>query len=122
MVKLLEGNEFNNHENHTHFLSIHLGIIEKIIKNVDMFKKMENSNEKVKVFMKMLKEYFGPKVFISIHSGRGNFSAELEDALDMYPFISMAALENAYENSKYLLAQLFYSTIYIGKGVANHDN
>lgn len=122
MAKLLEGNEFNNHENHTHFLSIHLGIIEKIIKNVDMFKKMENSNEKVKVFMKMLKEYFGPKVFISIHSGRGNFSAELEDALDMYPFISMAALENAYENSKYLLAQLFYSTIYIGKGVANHDN
>ena len=122
MAKLLEGNEFNNHENHTHFLSIHLGIIEKIVKNVDMFKKMENSNEKVKVFMKMLKEYFGPKVFISIHSGRGNFSAELEDALDMYPFISMAALENAYENSKYLLAQLFYSTIYIGKGVANHDN
>lgn len=122
IADLLEGNEFNNHENHTHFLSIHLGIIEKIIKNVGMFKKIENNNEKVRLFMKMLKEYFGPKVFISIHSGRGNFSAELEDALDMYPFISMAALENAYENSKYLLAQLFYSTIYIGKGVANHDN
>ena len=122
ITDLLEGNEFNNHVNDTHFLSIHLGIIEKIIKNVDMFKKIEKNNEKVRLFMKMLKEYFGSKVFISIHSGRGNFSAELEDALDMYPFISMAALENAYENSKYLLAQLFYSTIYIGKGVANHDN
>lgn len=122
IAELLEGNEFNNHKSYTHFLSIHLGIIEKIIKNVDMFQKIENNNEKVRLFMKMLKEHFGPKVFISIHSGRGNFSAELEDALDMYPFISMAALENAYENSKYLLAQLFYSTIYIGKGVANQHN
>lgn len=87
-----------------------------------MFKKIENNAEKVRVLMKMLKKHFGPKVFISIHSGRGNFSAELEDSLDMYPFVSMAALENAYENSKYFLAQLFYSTIYIGKGVANHDN
>lgn len=122
LADLLEGNAFNNHENQTHFLSIHLGIIEKIIKNVDMFKKIESNNEKVRLFMKMLKEHFGPKVFISIHSGRGNFSAELEDALDMYPFISMAALENTYENSKYLLSQLFYSTIYIGKGVANKHN
>lgn len=122
ITELLEGNEFNNHENHTHFLSIHLGIIEKIIKNVDLFKKIEKNTEKVRLLMKMIKEHFGPKVFISIHSGRGNFSAELEDSLDMYPFISMAALENAYENSKYLLAQLFYSTVYIGKGVANHEN
>lgn len=122
IAELLEGNAFNNNENQTHFLSIHLGIIEKITKNVDMFKKIENNNEKVRLFMKMLKEHFGPKVFISVHSGRGNFSAELEEALDMYPFISMAALENAYENSKYLLSQLFYSTIYIGKGVANQHN
>ena len=122
VADFLEGNAFNNNENQTHFLSIHLGIIEKITKNVDMFKKIENNNEKVRLFMKMLKEHFGPKVFISVHSGRGNFSAELEDALDMYPFISMAALENAYENSKYLLSQLFYSTIYIGKGVANQHN
>ena len=122
IAKFLEGNEFNDHANCTHFLSIHLGIIEKIIKNVDMFKKIENNAEKVRLLMKMLKKHFGPKVFISIHSGRGNFSAELEDSLDMYPFISMAALENAYENSKYLLAQLFYSTVYIGKGVANHEN
>ena len=62
------------------------------------------------------------RYFISVHSGRGNFSAELEQSLDMYPFISMAALENVYENSKYLLSQLFYSTIYIGKGVANQHN
>ncbi len=125
----MDDHKFNNGNNSTHFLSIHLGIIEKIVKNADMFTLMRNENgqpvsidDKVKIFMRLLKEKFGSKVFVSVHSGRGNFSAELEQSLDMYPFISMAALENAFENSKYLLCQLFYSTIYIGKGVANQHN
>ena len=129
-IKLFtDDHKFNNGKDETHFLSIHLGIIEKIVKNADMFTLMKDEKGKsisvdgrVKVFMRLLKEKFGPKVFISVHSGRGNFSAELEQSLDMYPFISMAALENVYENSKYLLSQLFYSTIYVGKGVANQHN
>lgn len=129
-IKLFtDDHKFNNGKDETHFLSIHLGIIEKIVKNADMFTLMKDKkgesisvDGRVKVFMRLLKEKFGPKVFISVHSGRGNFSAELEDSLDMYPFISMAALENVYENSKYLLSQLFYSTIYVGKGVANQHN
>ena len=129
-IKLFtDDHKFNNGKDETHFLSIHLGIIEKIVKNADMFTLMKDEkgesisvDGRVKVFMRLLKEKFGPKVFISVHSGRGNFSAELEQSLDMYPFISMAALENVYENSKYLLSQLFYSTIYIGKGVANQHN
>lgn len=129
-IKLFtDDHKFNNGKDETHFLSIHLGIIEKIVKNADMFTLMKDEkgesisvDGRVKVFMRLLKEKFGPKVFISVHSGRGNFSAELEQSLDMYPFISMAALENVYENSKYLLSQLFYSTIYVGKGVANQHN
>ena len=73
--------------------------------------------------MNLLKKHFGyneQEVFISIHSGRGNYSAELNGPLAIYPFISMSAIESAYNNSKYLLSQLFYSTIYLGKGIFNH--
>ena len=70
--------------------------------------------------MQILKEFFdSPDLYISIHSGRGNFSKELEGPLAPYPFISLSALENAFNNSKYLLAQIFYNTVYIGKGLAN---
>ena len=71
--------------------------------------------------MKDLERIFGDgkKVFISVHSGRGNFSKELEGPLATYPFLSLSAIENAFNNSKYLLAQLFYNTIYIGKGIIN---
>ena len=82
----------------------------------------QDSETRTTAFMRLLKEYFGPEVFISIHSGRGNFSAELEGPLSVYPFISMAAIENTFDNSKYLLCQLFYSTIYLGKGVANKES
>ena len=132
VIDLFIGNNFNRGANETHFLSIHLGIIEKIIQDSKAFNCLNNKNNRQNsddsiynraiAFMDMLKQTFGPKVFISIHSGRGNFSKELNGPLAIYPFISMAALENTYNNSKYLLCQLFYSTIYIGKGVANIED
>lgn len=116
--------------NATNFLSIHLGLIEKLLKS----KKLEGllgpvglnpyANNRIERLMKELKSTFGygtdKKVHISIHSGRGNFSQELEGPLKEYPFISLASLENAFNNSKYLLSQLFYNTTYIGKGEVNH--
>jgi len=74
----------------------------------------------------MIKEYFGGEntesLYIAIHSGRGNYSAELEGPLSTYPFITLSALENAYNNSKYQLTQLLYNTVYIGKGLANKSH
>ena len=135
LLKLFKGNKFNFGDNSTHFLSIHLGIIEKIIKNSNAFNSMRDESgkeygeyseqERTIMFMNLLKKHFGynkQEVFISIHSGRGNYSAELNGPLSIYPFISMSAIENAYNNSKYLLSQLFYSTIYLGKGIFNHKN
>lgn len=121
---LFEGNKFMNKSDSTHFLSIHLGLIEKIVKS-DWGKKKYGKNtkleKKVTLFMNDLQRIFGKgeRVFISVHSGRGNFSKELEGPLASYPFISLSAIENAFNNSKYLLAQLFYNTIYIGKGKIN---
>lgn len=134
-LKLFIGNKFHRGGNTTHFLSIHLGLVEKIVQESKAFNSMSdesgkryseyNLKDRTIKFMDLLKKYFGDKnqkVFISIHSGRGNFSAELDGPLAIYPFIGMTAIENAYSNSKYLLCQLFYSTIYLGKGVANEHN
>jgi hypothetical protein len=136
--RILKGNEFSNRESGTHFLSIHLGLVEKILKNCTLLNELideylVNNNIKTKdedkldparvtAFMKMLEQKFsinGGDTFVSIHSGRGNFSKELEGPLARYPFVSLSALENAFNNSKYLLAQIFYNTVYIGKGMAN---
>ena len=68
--------------------------------------------------MKKLKKMFNAE-FVTVHSGRGNFSKDLEGPLREYQFISVSALESVLTNSKFLLAQLFYNTVYIGKGVAN---
>lgn len=121
---ILEGNAFRDNNNRTHFLSIHLGLIEKVVKSIwgDKYGRESAIEEKVLLFMKDLRDYFSgmsQDVFVSVHSGRGNFSKELEGPLASYPFISLAAIENAFSNSKYLLAQLFYNTVYIGKGVIN---
>lgn len=124
LIDLFEGNAFQDSLNHTHFLSIHLGLIEKIIKS-EWGKKYGGTvsiDKRVSLFMKELTEIFSGdsgEVYVSVHSGRGNFSKELEGPLATYPFISLAAIENAFSNSKYLLAQLFYNTIYIGKGIIN---
>lgn len=135
---ILKGNEFSDHRNGTHFLSIHLGLVEKMLKNsvllnnqIDKYliekeiNSTSNDNlapERVTAFMRLLERNFdigGNSTFVSVHSGRGNFSKELEGPLARYPFVSLSALENAFNNSKYLLSQIFYNTVYIGKGMAN---
>lgn len=121
---IIEGNHFRDNSNRSHFLSIHLGLIEKVVKSEwgDVYGKDTALENKVSLFMEQLKSYFsreGESIFVSVHSGRGNFSKELEGPLATYPFISLAAIENAFGNSKYLLSQLFYNTVYIGKGVIN---
>ncbi|MBE6237511.1 MAG: hypothetical protein E7116_05070 [Bacteroidales bacterium] len=136
--EILHGNRFRDGKSNTHFLSIHLGLIEKMLKNsvvlnnvideelngrgLETISEDRLSPERVRVFMELLEKKFGNDngdTFISIHSGRGNFSKELEGPLAKYPFVSLSALENAFNNSKYLLSQIFYNTVYIGKGMAN---
>ena len=134
---LLYGNAFlpigpsASYPNGTHFLTIHLGLIEKILKsdraNDICGEKGDNalSEERVVKFMNGLKKVFTfphCQLHICIHSGRGNYSSELAGPLKEYPFISLAALESSFNNSKYLLAQLFYNTVYIGKGEINKEN
>lgn len=122
---LFKGNSFKDNNDNTHFLSIHLGLVEKIIQSTEFsnFVGDLSTKEKALKFMIMLRESFGGKdVFISIHSGRGNFSAELEGPLAGYPFITMSSLESAFNNSKFLLTQLLYNTLYIGKGKINNHS
>lgn len=133
------GNSFGDGRDKTHFLTIHLGLIEKILKNSKFVNTLINKgleNEagcgtynpldpiRVRTFMKLLRMHYSEGVqrdiYIAIHSGRGNYSAELEGPLSKYPFISLSALENAFNNSKYQLSQLLYNTVYIGKGFANN--
>lgn len=121
---LFVGNHFSDKKSETHFLSIHLGLIEKIIKSEEFIEFVGDVPENLRAqeFMRLLRESFGGEnVFVSVHSGRGNFSAELESQLAMYPFISLSSIEHTYNNSKYLLSQLFYNTVYIGKGRINQS-
>lgn len=149
---ILQGNVFRDNKDDSLFLSIHLGLVEKMLKNsewlnteisrrLSMRGVKDNqlkrdlvvydrlADDRVKVFMEMLAEKFSStnaqggrkELFISIHSGRGNFSRELEHSLKKYPFITLSALENAFNNCKYLLSQLFYNTVYLGKGLANES-
>ena len=149
---ILKGNSFRDNSDGCLFLSIHLGLVEKMLKNSEwlnaeithrLLEKSKDADEKKQIldttdrladkrvleFMDMLVEKFSCKtntdekkeIFISIHSGRGNFSRELENSLKRYPFITLSALENAFNNCKYLLSQVFYNTVYLGKGVANED-
>lgn len=94
------------------FLSIHLSIIEKITK--------ENNNMKASEVMNNLKTIFGDTKYVTIHSGRGNLSAELEKELKDYAFLSLSAIQAAMDDSKYFLSQLLYNNCYIGKGRLNH--
>lgn len=137
---LFVGNSFVDKKDQTHFLSIHLGLIEKILKNSNYVNTLIDNNlgadytkepnllsyKRVTEFMRLLRDFFGgndsDNLYIAVHSGRGNYSKELEGPLCTYPFISLSALENAYKNSKYQLAQLLYNTVFIGKGLANEQN
>ena len=123
---LFNCNDFRNEKDETLFLSIHLGLIEKIVKDDSVWVKEEkmesqSNSERIKKFMDELKNTFQTK-FISIHSGRGNFSQDLDGALKTYPFINVSALEHTFSNSKFLLSQLFYSIVFIGKGELNERN
>ena len=125
--EMFDCSDFRDDKDATHFLSIHLGMIEKIVKEDSGWVKANHLcevtvSERVDKLMDMLKKTFRTdqgELFISIHSGRGNFSKELDESLSDYPFISISAIENVYANSKFLLAQLFYDTVYIGKGELN---
>lgn len=113
-------NVFKKNDNNTQtrlyplFASIHLSLIEKIIKDTD--------NDQIKEVMEQLiYKIFGAEenYFLTIHSGRGNFSEELDSALKDYSFMSLSAIESCLDNSKYMLSQLFYNTNYYGKGNIN---
>jgi len=131
--QIWSGSSFKDNDDYTLFLSIHLGLIEKIIANDDnwfmrQYHKTYSEDdadrpEKATFFMDTLRKKFGKdkEIFISVHSGRGNYSYELEHSLKNYPFINLSALESVFTNSKYLLTQLFYNTIYIGKGIYNQS-
>lgn len=156
-------NEYLGRPNYSHFMSIHLGLIEKIIKSkaycdmmVSVFdgkrpiigsvngsilsiKGKDNSTrtyilnehgsircgdlhyeDRARLLMELLRiEMGGEGVYITVHSGRGNFSKELEGPLDIFPFISLSSLESAFNNSKMLLSQVFYNTRFVGKGIYN---
>ena len=181
-MEFFKGNSFydvNNHyptnPDYSHFVSIHLGLIEKIIssrpflsfsffpfkddvaiygeKRYDgagnqVWATRESNGEeiqypvvvgpdgnsrlccgqlrledKAKVFMHLLRDAMGGSdCYVTIHSGRGNYSKELEGPLDSFPFVSLSSIESAFNNSKMLLSQLFYNTRYVGKGVYNSKN
>ena len=175
ILDLFTGNQFNDINNYytenpdfSHFVSIHLGLIEKIINSKAymsfVFSPIENdkviygeikedesglkkwvttnhnedvneyslddnlntscidlgTEDRAKVLMYFLcKEMGGNQTHVTVHSGRGNYSKELEGPLDSYPFVSLSSIESAFNNSKMLLSQLFYNTRYVGKGIYN---
>lgn len=115
------GNEFRSVgpygdcPNKTHFISIHLGIIQKI------FNESPSFADDVRRFMEYIKLIFQPD-FICVHSGRGGLSSEMENTvLSDYPLIPFVALESAFNDSKFLLAQLFYSLKYKKTIGGSHD-
>ena len=99
------------------FLSIHLGLIEKYYK--DKYNKDKDFLGALNQCMAKIRETFNVK-YIAIHSGRGNFSADLSEGLSYYPFISLSALEAAFYNCKYFLSELFHNINYYGKGCLNN--
>ena len=141
-LPFLKGNDFlptgpyADMPNATNFLSIHLGLIEKLLKSESVNSICGDgggnplSEERVEKLMNEIVNTFGvpvpnrkqKRLYICIHSGRGNFSHELEGPLKEFPFITLGALESSFNNSKYLLAQLFYNVIYIGKGEVNKSS
>lgn len=103
-----------------HFLSIHLGIIEKMLNNSQIIEndklcgpKGDNalSKERVYRFMELLKEAFHPK-YMCIHSGRGNLNKEMKEILDKYTLVPFSSLQAMFYDSKFMLSQLFYNIKY----------
>ena len=94
------------------FVSIHLGLLDKDKGQDSLFRKDNGSL--------ILNDKFKEKPFVSIHSGRGNFSPNLEKELRDYPFITLSTLESALNNSKFLLSEFFNNINYYGKGNLNN--
>lgn len=110
-------------DNSESFLSIHLGLIQKY---KDAHKNEYKGTDKDEALLytlngciSMIRDTFKVK-YIAIHSGRGNFSADLSKGLSSYPFISLSALEAAFYNCKYFLSELFHNINYYGKGCLNN--
>lgn len=105
--------------NKTNFVSIHLGLIEKMLKDSSALDEICGergsaplSNQRIMRFIEKINNTFSPD-FICIHSGRGGLSKELEDTcLNQYPFIPFVTLESLFNDSKFLLSQMFYSLKY----------
>lgn len=100
----------------SHFLSIHLGIIDKILNNPEFLKDVQDSDERAQRLMNMLRETFAPNnpasLYICIHSGRGNINTESSDVLKKYPLVPFSALQTMFHNSKFLLCQMLYNIKY----------
>ena len=101
------------------FLSIHLSLIEGLIKERQISNPGEERSTVVRAIMDRLKICFGNPKFMMVHSGRGNLSKELEDELKDKAFMSLSAIEASLYDSKYFLSQLLCSNCYFGKGKIN---
>lgn len=127
LADVFEGTDFKDQKNETTFLSIHLGIIEKLLENNgNWFEKGYNGYKRnhecdisrIEYLLIILKIHFGRKgkpLYISIHSGRGNYSYEMESYFKEYPFITLSSLWDAFYDSKYHLTQLFNNNRYSNK-------
>lgn len=125
-LPLFCGNEFRNvgpystRPQKTNFLTIHLGLIEEMLKSEntlinDICGASDGnplSNERISKLMERIKKVFEPD-YICIHSGRGGLSEEAEKTiLNKYPFLPFSTLESVFNDSKFLLSQMFYSMKY----------
>lgn len=109
------GNEFRdaNTTKIPHFLSIHFGIIQKLLKRDELNMSEESVNT---VIRNVVKEIYGDSdcdnIRVTIHSGRGTLSKQEREALSEYNVIPLGALRSAFLDSKYILCQLFYNLRY----------
>lgn len=116
---------FSNDCEATDFVSIHVSLIEKMLKEHNLLERDEFcglmttdplSSERVGKFMDMLRRTFSSaapeRLRICIHSGRGKLNEKLAFALKGYPLLNFQSLENSFHNSKFLLSQLFYNQVY----------
>lgn len=87
-----------------HFLSIHIGLLDKLIE----FENRKQTSTKDK--LQILKEKLGipDMTHIAVHSGRGGLTDKNKDIT----FIPFANLQWAFENSKFMLSELFHNQIY----------
>lgn len=107
---LIEENIYIEEPIKVHFLTIHLALLEKW---------KTKTKQEISEIIQYLENKFGCKNRIIIHSGRGDFSEDISNDLKNYPFITLSGIEAVLYDSKYQLSQLFYNTIYYGKGNFN---